>query len=149
VWRHDIDQYVRHCKLRFREDASNQQLGPLRNRIRQRVIPYLEKNVGREIRRNIWRTAMIAAEEENFFSGLTAEKIAKSGALMLRPLRDMAVALQRRTLHRWLRGLGIADVGFDLIERVRHLLDPAGGVSRTNLPGDRHVRRRAGKLILE
>src|SRR5437899_3093335 len=42
VWRKGIDDYVGEHRLRFREDATNQNLTPLRNRIRHRIIPYLE-----------------------------------------------------------------------------------------------------------
>jgi len=66
VWRDEIDSYVRERRLKFREDASNKNLALLRNRIRRRIIPYLEKSLGRSIRQNIWRTAVIAAEEENW-----------------------------------------------------------------------------------
>src|SRR6202035_3588660 len=66
VWRSEIDDYVRKHRLKFREDASNTNLAPLRNRIRLRVIPYLEKNLGRNIRQTIWRSATIAAEEEDW-----------------------------------------------------------------------------------
>src|SRR5262249_30177282 len=59
VWRKEIDAYARAHHLKFREDASNRDLLPLRNRIRHRVIPYLEKTVERDIRKSIWRTAMI------------------------------------------------------------------------------------------
>jgi tRNA(Ile)-lysidine synthase len=149
LWRRDIDRYVRRHRLPFREDASNSQLGPLRNRIRLRVIPYLQRTVGRDIRQNIWRTAMIVAEEEQFFSELLPEIEQKASEMSLRPLRQMAIALQRRTLHKWLRNADVADVGFDLVERVRGLLDVAAGAARTNLPRNRHVRRRAGKLLLE
>src|SRR6266550_2861022 len=68
-WRKDIDEYVGEHGLKFREDATNKNLRPLRNRIRHRIIPYLEKTVGRNIRRNIWRTAIIAAEEEKWMGG--------------------------------------------------------------------------------
>ena len=60
VWRDEIDNYVRERRLKFREDASNKNLAPVRNRIRRRIIPYLEKTLGRSIRQNIWRTAVIA-----------------------------------------------------------------------------------------
>src|SRR6267378_3423285 len=50
VWRSEIDVYVRAHRLKFREDASNKNLSPLRNRIRHRVVPYLEKTLGRNIR---------------------------------------------------------------------------------------------------
>src|ERR1700746_4064451 len=42
VWRSEIENYVRKHRLKFREDASNKHLPPLRNRIRRRIIPYLE-----------------------------------------------------------------------------------------------------------
>ena len=149
TWRAEIDKYIRQNRLRFREDVSNKELGPLRNRIRHRVIPYLEKNLGRGVRQNIWRTAMIAGEEESLLNDLMPEVAADSTALALLPLREMPVALQRRALHKWLRGADVADIGFDLIERVRGLLDVRAGPARTNLPRNRHVRRRAGKLIME
>src|ERR1700736_2871737 len=69
IWRSELDRYVRARRLKFREDVSNEDLAPLRNRIRRRVIPYLEKLVGRNIRQSIWRAAMIAAEEENWIEG--------------------------------------------------------------------------------
>jgi tRNA(Ile)-lysidine synthase len=149
VWRAEIDKCIRSRRLKFREDASNKNLTPLRNRVRHRVIPYLEKTLGRNIRQNIWRTAAIASEEENFFETLLPEKLSSLTALAVEPLRQMSVAVQRRMLHKWLRAGEVADVGFDLIERVRGLLDVAGGIAKTNLAQDRYVRRRAGQIFME
>ena len=149
IWRDEIDEYVRTHRLKFREDSTNKDLAPLRNRIRRRVIPYLEKTLGRSIRRNIWRTAMIAAEEERFFETLLPEKLSNLSTVSVGPLQDLDVAVQRRMLHQWLNGATVPAVGFDLIERVRALLDKTGRVAKTNLPRDRHVRRRAGKLFIE
>jgi len=149
LWRADIDKYIRRHRLKFREDASNRNLVPLRNRIRRQVIPYLEKNLDRNVRRNIWRTAMIASDEEDFFESLLPENFSHLSAVAIEPLREMSVALQRRMLHKWLRGAAVSDIGFDLIERVRSLLDTGGGVAKTNLPRNRHVRRRAKKLFIE
>ena len=149
VWRSDIDKYVRKHRLKFREDASNKSLAPFRNRVRRRVIPYLEKTLGRNIRQNIWRTATIMAEEENFFETLLPGKLSDLTALAVEPLRKMSLAVQRRILHKWLRAADVADIGFDLVERVRALLDVTNRVAKTNLPQDRHVRRRAGKIFVE
>src|SRR5205823_2391638 len=142
-------KYIRKHRLKFRDDASNKNLAPLRNRIRRRVIPYLEKTLGRNIRQNIWRTATIVAEEENFFETLLPEKLSSLTALAVEPLRQMSVAVQRRMLHKWLRAGDVAEVGFDLIERVRGLLDVTSRIAKTNLPQDRHVRRRAGQIFIE
>ena len=149
IWRDEIDKYVQQHQLKFREDSTNRDLKPLRNRVRRRVIPYLEKTIGRKIRTNIWRAASILAEEENFFEVLLPEARVDPAQLTLEPLRQMGVALQRRVVHKWLRSADVADLGFDLVERVRALIDLSAGVAKTNLPRNRHARRRAGKLFLE
>ena len=147
VWRSEIDRYVRENQLKFREDASNKNLNPLRNRIRHKVIPFLEKIPGRNIRLTIWRAATIAAEEENWIQTQLADST--DAELSVAKLRALAVALQRRTILKWLRAQNISEVGFDIIERVRSLADPDARIAKVNLPQDRHARRRAGKIFVE
>ena len=147
VWRAEIDKYVREHHLKFREDASNKNLNPLRNRVRHRVIPYLEKMLGRNIRQNIWRTAVIVAEEENWIENQSRDS--SEVELPVAKLRDAPVALQRRRILKWLRAQSVADVGFDLIERVRSLAERDARIAKVNLPQDRHARRRAGKIFIE
>ena len=149
VWRSEIDAYIKSRKLAYREDATNCDLEPLRNRIRLRTLPYLERTLGRKIRQSLWRTAQIAAEEEAILNDLLPPGGKNGGSLDLKQLRKSGVAFQRRTLREWLREQGVANVGFDVVERVRALLDVKNGPAKTNLPGDRHARRRAGKLFLE
>ena len=146
--RGDIDKYVKSRRLRFREDPSNKNLMPLRNRIRHRVIPYIEKQFGRKVRESIRRAAIISAAEEDFFELLLPPKLMKSSELAVNQLRALPLAIQRRTLHEWLRASKIPNLSFDLIERVRALLD-SNRIAKTNLPQDRHVRRRAKKLFIE
>jgi hypothetical protein len=92
---------------------------------------------------------MIAAEENDWINSLIDEQ---------RELRHRAFSSKtaRRAnrgaaprLAKWLRWHGVADVGYDLIERVRELLAPAQSVAKTNLPGARHVRRRAKKIFID
>jgi tRNA(Ile)-lysidine synthase len=147
VWRDEIDKYIKKHRLKFREDASNKDLASLRNRIRRRIIPSLEKTLGRNIRQSIWRAAMIAADEETWIEDQLPN--ATDGALMVATLRELPVALQRREILKWLRARKIANVGFDVVEDVRSLLDHDAGAAKVNLPQDRHVRRRAGKIFVE
>lgn len=149
VWRDKIDSYVREHRLQFREDASNKNLAPLRNRLRHRVIPYLEKTVGRKIRQSIWRTAMITADEENWIENQSPISADRDDHPSVKDFRGLPIALQRRAILKWLRAQNISEIGFEAIERVRSLLDPAGRVAKVNLPQDRHARRRAGKLFVE
>jgi tRNA(Ile)-lysidine synthase len=147
VWRKEIDIYVREHRINFREDASNKNLNPLRNRIRHRIIPYLEKILGRNIRPAIWRAAAIAGEEEHWIEkqlpGSTDVQFSVAR------LRALPAALQRRAILRWLRAQKISEISFDLIERVRSLADHDAATAKVNLPRDRHARRRAGRIFVE
>ena len=147
IWRTDIDKYLREYHLRFREDATNRNLVPTRNRIRNRIIPYLEKILGRNVRHNIWRTAIIAAEEEKWLDNQVLDSI--NADLSVPKLRALPVALQRRSILKWLRAQNISEIGFDVIERVRLLLDPNVRTAKVNLPQDRHARRRAKTIFIE
>jgi tRNA(Ile)-lysidine synthase len=147
VWRTEIDDYVREHRLKLREDASNKNLAPMRNRIRNRIIPYLEKILGRNIRQNIWRTANIAAEEDNWIDNQVPDST--NPYLSVPRLRALPIALQRRVILKWLRAQNISEVGFDVVEHVRLLADREAPFAKVNLPQDRHARRRTGKIFIE
>jgi tRNA(Ile)-lysidine synthase len=149
VWRDEIESYLRERLLKFREDASNKNLAPLRNRLRRRIIPYLEKTLGRSIRQNIWRTAMITADEENWIDNQLPVSADHDDHLSVKEFRGLFIPLQRRAILKWLRAQNVSEIGFEVVERVRSLLDPGSRTAKTNLPQDRHVRRRAGRLFLE
>ena len=63
-------------------------------------------------------------------------------------LRAMPEALQRFTIHQWLRQQGVHDISFELIKSIRELLPPGARMAKINLPEARHVRRREKKLFI-
>ena len=103
--------------------------------------------LGRNIRQNIWRTAVIAADEEKWIESELHDST--DANLSVVKLRELPIALQRRALLRWLRAQNISDVGFDAIERVRSLADRDAQIAKVNLPENRHARRREGKVFVE
>ena len=148
VWRSEIDHYVKEHRLKFRDDATNETLNARRNRMRHRIIPWLEKQYGRNIRTTIWRAATVLGEEEDFLETLTPVSLTKGEELNVAELRQLPSALQRRVIRKWLAQREMSELGFEVVEKVRGLL--AGGApARINLARDRHVRRRAGKIFLE
>ena len=147
VWREEINAYLKENRLEFRDDATNETLEPVRNRMRRRIIPYIEKQLGRKVRRALWRAAVIAADESEWLTKLVAQPEGKE--LAVKNLRTQPRALQRRTIQQWLQSRGVAELDFETIERVRALLDPESQTAKTNLPRDRHARRRAGKIFVE
>ena len=149
VWRSEIDSYVRQNELEFREDSTNAALHSSRNKIRHRILPDIEKLFSRDVRKTIWRAAQIWSEEEAVLDSLVSTETISAANLSVAPLRKMALALQRRTIHRWLRARKVADVSFDTVENVRSLLEPGAKAAKVNLSRDQHARRRAGKIFLD
>ena len=146
TWRKEIDEYVESHDLKFREDASNAGTIPLRNKLRHKIIPSLEKWFGRNIRKTIWRSAEILAAENDWLAAMTP---LPARELPVGELRKMPVAQQRRVVRAWLKLMNVGDAGFDEIESVRSLLPESAQTAKINLPGNLHARRRAKKIFLE
>ena len=149
VWRSEINSYIGERHLEFREDATNAVLHSSRNKIRHRILPDIENQFGRDVRKTIWRAAQIWSEEEAVLDSLVSTETVSAAHLPVVALRKMPVALQRRTILRWLRMRNVADVSFDIVENVRSLIEPGTKAAKVNLPRDQHVRRRAGKIFVE
>jgi tRNA(Ile)-lysidine synthase len=149
VWRDEINACLKEQRLEFRDDSTNETLDPVRNRMRRRIIPYIEKQLGRKVRRALWRAAVISADETEWLSTLTGSGQLEGNDLSVKKLRAEPRALQRRTIQHWLQSREVPDLDFDTIERVRALLDPKPKSAKTNLPRNRHARRRAGKIFIE
>ena len=146
MWREEIDALISQHQLAFREDASNADPRHTRNRLRHEIIPAIEQAFGRDIRRSVWRAAEILRDEDDFLASQPALRDLPE-RLDTTALLGLAVALQRRVIHAWLRARGVGGVGFDEVESVRGLL--TGRRAKVNLPGGLHARRRARQLFLE
>jgi tRNA(Ile)-lysidine synthase len=149
VWRDEINTYVSQRRLEFREDATNVVLHSSRNKIRHRILPDIEKQFSRDVRKTIWRAAQIWSEEEAVLDSLVSTETISATHLAVPALRKLPVALQRRTILRWLRAGNVADVSFDVVENVRSLIEPGAKAAKVNLPRGQHARRRAGKIFVE
>lgn len=148
VWRAQINRYVKDHALEFREDKSNRSLQARRNRIRHRVLPYIEEQLGRAVRENIWRTAKLWSDEDELLESLAGDRKVGNPDLDVLSLRETPVALQRRVILSWLRQHGVPDLSFDLVEDVRRLVPATATVAKTNLPRDSFVRRQNKRLFI-
>ena len=151
VWRTEINTYLDERGFRFREDGSNASDDFLRNRIRANLVPCLKKTFRRDVTRAVARVATLAADESDLMDALVAGcDVAGrvNGQLSVPKLRAIGIALQRRVILAWLRERGVADVGFEVVERVRSMIDQES-VAKVNLPGDKHARRCRKALFVE
>lgn len=146
VSRSEIDAYIQRKRVAYREDQSNSSPAHTRNRLRHAVLPEIERAMGPAFRQAILRNSVILAEENALLDSLSPPPARE---LPCAKLREIPLALRRRTVLNWLRLQKITDAGFAEVERVLSLLDVASGPAKINLPGNRHARRKQGKIFLE
>ncbi len=146
LWRREIAAYARANHLVWHEDPTNARLIHRRNRVRARLLPYLQKQFGPAVAENLRRAAEIAREEGEWLTELCAPG-AEGRTLEVTPLRSAPVAQQRRTIRLWLLGQRVGDLTFAEIEAVRGLLHRIAP-ARVNLSRGRHACRRAGRIFL-
>ncbi len=145
VWREEIDAYIAHHALPFREDTSNADPRFTRNRLRHAAIPALTAALGRDVRAALLRTTELLRAEDAFLSA-QPELRAAPDALEVPALRLLPLALQRRLIHLWLQRHAVGSIGFAEVESVRSLLGSRG--AKVNLPGGLCARRREKRIFI-
>ena len=114
---------IRRCaeenKIRFREDATNAQMGAPRNRVRNELLPLLRKQYQPGLNKTVLRLMEIVGAESAVIEGLAADWLTEQ-----RPgFDELPVAVQRRVLQSQLVALGLGGVDFDAVESLRQWSD--------------------------
>lgn len=120
ISREEIRESLRRNRIGFREDASNQSQKFLRNRIRQRLLPLLEKEFNPRIRESLCRLAETTMKESRGLDDWTR----RHGKNFLRSRRNGTLTVAR-SLFLSLPGA----LQFRILDRLVHLLHPASGLS--------------------
>ncbi|MGI9117644.1 MAG: tRNA lysidine(34) synthetase TilS [Gaiellales bacterium] len=124
--------------IAWRDDPTNREPGPARNRIRLDVLPSLAlAHPGAE--RNLARAAAIADDERALLDALADDLIRNDGAVPIDALADAPVALQRIALRRAAARVGVT-LGHDDVEALRT------SPRRRTLPGDAVADVRDGAI---
>lgn len=156
ITRSEIDASISTHRLAFREDASNQSPDHRRNRLRHEVLPLLDAIFERRTAPLICRAAAQAQSTEEHLENEARALLADAALLhpdgslsLTRSLKMLHPALLNQTLRLWLREhLGQGGMGHTEIETIRTMLQP-DGPAKINLPGGKHLRRKAKRLWLE
>jgi len=146
VWKQEIRDYAKQRRLKFSEDVTNAENKFTRNRIRNLLVPEIERILGRPFKSNLLRLCEIAADEADLLRQLTPTWW-ELDDLPVRDLRTLPVALQRRVIHQWLTRKEIDDVSFEDVEQVRSMLTHRE-TAKVNLSAGNSCRRRANKLFI-
>ncbi len=98
VTRAQIMDYLKEHQLEWRLDKTNLEDKFLRNKIRNSLIPYLEKNINPNIKETIFRSIVNITLDENLLEELTQKTGLVNNPLKISLCRRLPLALQRRVL---------------------------------------------------
>ncbi|MDP0491169.1 MAG: tRNA lysidine(34) synthetase TilS [Verrucomicrobiota bacterium JB023] len=149
VRRKELTRYLTERNLAWREDRSNASSDFTRNRLRNEALPLLTDILGRDIIPPLLRAHEDSQEKEDTLNDLldAFRLLDPQGRIHLPTFRLLPRPLQKKALFQFLSKNGIPELSSDLISRSLTLLDP-NGPAKINLPGDRFIQRREGRLFL-
>ena len=157
--RDDIENYLRSRRLPFRMDSTNTDPAMLRNRIRHRLIPLLEREYRQGVRAALSRSAEIFADEEVWLDGLldpvlermTAERAPGRLAIAAAELQRLPLAAQRRIVRLVVQRLQghLRRLGLDHVEQILRLARRSGEAGPLHLPRGLCARIRQGHLMFQ
>jgi tRNA(Ile)-lysidine synthase len=154
----EILAFAREAKIRFRDDETNFSNDFLRNRIRNELLPLLQKKYQPGLAKTVLRLMEITGVESEFVGAAALAWLAKPETAFAK----LPVAVQRQVLRRQLAGLGVVS-DFELVERLRAapgksvgagsglsvVRDAAGRIRRSDLIGHAEPKFNATELKLK
>jgi tRNA(Ile)-lysidine synthase len=111
--------YARDRQVPYRRDASNRDLEPLRNRIRQRLLPLLRREYAAAVDNAVWRSMEIVGAEADLASQSAARWLEHPDHAAFEQLH---LAVQREAIRSQLWSLGVP-ADFTLVEELRRFAE--------------------------
>jgi tRNA(Ile)-lysidine synthase len=132
--RQQVEAFLRSVGQPFRQDASNLSPQFLRNRLRNQLLPSLERDYNPNLREALCETAEIAAAENAFLEELASDVLSTNSGqgLLIPELQAQPLALQRRILRNICQSHTLA-LDFAHLEDLREFA-LAGCAKRLKLP---------------
>lgn len=96
--RKEILEYLEEQKLRYRTDKTNATDVFLRNKVRNKLVPYLEKNYNPNIKKTLFDSTVSIAEDFSFLDDLAKKTYAADKLISVKKLLALHPALQRRLI---------------------------------------------------
>jgi tRNA(Ile)-lysidine synthase len=174
--REDLREYLRTKNQAWREDATNRDTRRLRARIREKLLPVLERDFAPSIVTHLGELARLAGEQEGFLSAIVEDRfrsfVRVAGDAMTIDVRDLLLplkldldqnipspapnsrevaplrALTERLIRRLYEGVrgDCKDLSAQHVEQVIRLARESTSGHRLELPGNIIVERSFGKL---
>jgi tRNA(Ile)-lysidine synthase len=127
------------------QDPHNAEPRFTRSRVRSRVLPVLEAELGPGVAESLARTARMARDDADLLDQLAAELHPITTTLDCATLYSAPAALRRRVIRRWLIDRGAAEATYRQVVAVETLITDWRGQRGVDVAGVQ-VSRRVGRL---
>ncbi len=146
--RNQLREWLSSNRLKWREDATNDEPFTVRNRLRNEVFPLLDDIGGRDSAVSFTRlmSDFVELQAVMDFALKNVDLFDPQKRLHLPTFRNMPPVLQFEALARYLSQHDVP-LSRDLLNRSLEMID--GPSSVINLPGGKYLRRRAGRLFVD
>ncbi len=156
--RQEVLSFLAERGIPFREDRTNESIEPMRNRIRNVVLPFLQEEINPQVRDALLRLGEQAQWSEEYLHetvertlealviSRTDQMLVLNAAALGKKKRIVQTELVRRAIE--LFEIGLVDLGFVHLKSVLELVGDSTSGKQVHLPGGMTVSKRYDRLIL-
>jgi tRNA(Ile)-lysidine synthase len=158
ISRKEILDYLKKTNRTYRTDRTNAKNLFFRNKVRNQLVPYLEKNFNPQIRRTISRAVDSIAEDADFLEKIAGEvyrtdktnRTDQENSLSAKKLMDLHPALQRRIILKAIEKAkkDLKDIDTAHVEEILKALKSTKGKRQTVMFKGLKLTRIGDKVIL-
>lgn len=147
-------QVLAACKesgIEFWNDPQNQELNFARVRVRNEILPKMEKEIGPGISRALARTSRILREDADALDLIAGEiftNLADPTQIPIESISDLPIAVRKRVIKQAIEAMGAPSLSAEQILEVEALVGAWKGQGPVALAGGITARRDSGRLTL-
>ena len=151
ITRKEIILYLKTEKLKYRTDKTNAQSIFLRNKLRNKLIPLIEREYNPQIKQALANTATSLAEDYAVIEQATLQAWNKNGGLEVKKILKLPVAIQKRILEKIIREKSQNDrpINFSQITEMIKALSSTKGKNQVIISKDLKMTRRGDKINID
>jgi tRNA(Ile)-lysidine synthase len=150
VSRKGILEYLKSRKLRHRTDKTNATNIFLRNKIRNKLIPYLEENYNPNIKKTLFDSTISIAEDYAFMDDFAKKIYAPKKNISVKKLLELHPAIQRRIILLAIaeKKSDIKNIGMSHIEEILKAIQSNKGKNQVVIFQGLKMTRKGDKVTI-
>jgi len=148
--RDEIINYLKQHKIFYRIDKTNLESVYLRNKIRNKLIPYLEKNFNPNLKKTLFDASLAISEDYAVIASVVEKAYRKNKDLSVSGLMKLPAAIQKRVLREAILKVksDLKDIEAAHIREIGKVIKSTKGKSQVVLFQGLKITRKGDKLTI-